>query len=186
MTLLRFALLCISVMALLALSFLVFPPAGVFHIGNIIVLALGLAIIISFSRGLVIVFKTGGQLPPGHVLALGICTQWTGTLVRQVTYYFGEGYETVGKIALGVAFPFWATGLWLSIIGGLTILTALGQEDESHPFPTKPLAMFGIIVAMIVALVLAMMWSVSTLHIDRGIKFPQWCQDCHTFPREGE
>jgi hypothetical protein len=167
----------------------VFPAAGVFQIANILAVSVGVAIIVSFSRALVVIFQTEGVLPPGHILALGISTQWIGTIIRQSAYYFGGGYDgdgglnTVNSALLAVSFPIWSIGLWLSIVGGVTILTAIGQEDSRDPFPTRPFVNLGIIVAIVLCVLGAAMWWLSIAHFERGIKFPQWCADCHTLPR---
>jgi hypothetical protein len=155
-----------------------------FHVGNVLAFSVGLSILIAFGRAMLVVSKTEGMLPPGHILALGICIQWVGVMFRQFAYYLGGGYQDG---ALSVSFPVWLVGLWFTITGGLTILTAIGQEDEQHTFPTRSFSILGIIIGVVAALVMMMMLVVTKLHVDKGVsvtKFPQWCSDCHKFPRE--
>jgi hypothetical protein len=173
--------------AILLGMFWLLPAAGVYHIGSLLTVGMAITIVIAFSRAIGIVITTKGKLPPGYILAVGITTQWIGTVLRQSSHYFSlDTSTTLAHTMEGATFIVFTIGLWLSLAGGFTILFAVGDSDESHEFPTKTFLTLGVVIAAIALIIGGMMYSVTKLHADRHIKFPQWCQDCHAFPRKGD
>jgi hypothetical protein len=110
-----------------------YPPSVLFHASNALTLIIAGTLVVAFVRALKILALTKMAWVAGHTFAAGICTEWFGLVLRQISFYLppsaSPGTVPKDEFLSVVHFPMWLFGMSLMLLGGVIVLVALFQKE---------------------------------------------------------
>jgi hypothetical protein len=126
-----------------------------FHALDGAAVAIGLVAMSAYAPVLVDAWRNRrGVVDAGHLLALGVVTNWLGFVIRFARWYITEAVPVTGECGPKPCFPYWAwaysVGLMISITAGLLLIGATALINPHW----SPKRLTGHIVAFTVLTVL--------------------------------
>lgn len=97
----------------------------VFHVLNAVAISVSLITVIAYIPALYDAWRLrANHILPGHLLAIGIVTSWTGLAIRLSRWFFTETEPTIG-------FEQWEynIGLWFTILAAGFLISAVALTD---------------------------------------------------------
>jgi len=83
------------------------------------------------------------RLFPGHVLAMGVCTNWLGFIIRIIRWFGPQGHNAPPPHEWWL----YSFGIVVSLTGALLLIGALALQDPQWP-PRRLLAHIGIFLVL--------------------------------------
>lgn len=129
-------------------------PYTLFHMLNAVAIGGSVAVLIAYAPA---VWESLGrkQLTPAHAMIVGVMLNWVGLHCRQLAYYLTPRMFEIPispETYSGPAFYLWVFGLFVSLIGGAYMVTAVAVAGGK--FPMRAIVAAALVAGSILTLVL--------------------------------